>query len=61
MTKTIHRKTVLRDGKEETEVTEDTFVEQDNIAPEELQSSLQKVIDQFVEGSDDLGNLPVTQ
>lgn len=61
MTKQIHRKTVLRDGKEETEVTEDTFVEQDNIAPEELQSGLQKVIDQFVEGSDDLGKVPVSE
>ena len=30
MRKQVHKKTVIRDGKEETIVTEDTHVEQDN-------------------------------
>ena len=48
----MHKKTVIRDGKEETIVTEDTHVEQDNEGPEELQDSMQRVIDQFMEGGE---------
>ena len=50
--KQVHKKTVIRDGKEETIVTEDTHVEQDNEGPEELQESVQNIIDQFMEGQD---------
>ena len=49
MRKQVHKKTVIRDGREETIVTEDTNIEQDNEGPEELQDSMQRVIDQFME------------
>ena len=50
--KQVHKKTIIRDGKEETIVTEDTHVEQDNEGPEELQESVLNIIDQFMEGQD---------
>lgn len=50
MRKQVHKKTVIRDGREETIVTEDTNIEQDNEGPEELQDSMQRVIDQFIAG-----------
>ena len=50
MKKQIHKKTIIRDGKEETIVTEDTHIEQDNDGPPELQESMQAVMDQFMEG-----------
>jgi len=50
MRKQVHKKTIIRDGKEETIVTEDTHVEQDNEGPEELRDSMQNIIDQFLEG-----------
>jgi len=46
---------MLRDGREETVVTEDTHVEQDNEGPEELRESMQQAIDQFMEGGTQLG------
>lgn len=55
MKKQVHKKTIIRDGKEETVVTEDTHAEQDNDGPEELQDSMQQIIDQFMEGSAQLG------
>lgn len=50
MKKQVHKKTIIRDGKEETIVTEDTHIEQDNEGPEELRESIQQVLDQFMEG-----------
>ena len=50
MKKQVHKKTIIRDGKEETIVTEDTHVEQDDDGPEELRDSMQQAIDQFMEG-----------
>ena len=56
MRKQVHKKTIIRDGKEETIVTEDTHVQQDNEGPEELQGSMQEIIDQFMEGSGPVGD-----
>jgi hypothetical protein len=50
--KQVHKKTVIRDGKEETIVTEDTHVEQDNEGPDELREDMQRVVDDFMEGKD---------
>ena len=58
MKKQVHKKTIIRDGKEETIVTEDTHIVQDNEGPEELQESMQEIIDQFVEGKTELGEQP---
>lgn len=58
MRKQVHKKTVIRDGKEETIVTEDTHVEQDNEGPEELRESMQQLIDQFMEGSGEVPRDP---
>lgn len=58
MRKQVHKKTVIRDGKEETIVTEDTHVEQDNEGPEELRDNMQTLIDQFMDGS---GEIPKDQ
>jgi hypothetical protein len=58
MKKQVHKKTIIRDGKEETIVTEDTHVEQDNEGPEELQDDMQKIINQFMEGGKPLGDDP---
>jgi hypothetical protein len=49
MKKKIHKKTVVRDGKEETFVTTDTEVEHDETGPEELQAAMKEIIDNFVE------------
>jgi len=64
MRKQVHKKTVIRDGREETIVTEDTNIEQDNEGPEELQDSMQRVIDQFMEQEADQTtqqNAPMTE
>ena len=45
---------MIRDGREETVVTEDTHVEQDNDGPEELRDTMQEIIDQFIDGKVDL-------
>jgi len=50
LSKKIYRKTVIRDGQEETIVTEDTLVEGDFDGPEELRESVQGVIQKFIEG-----------
>ena len=49
MRKQIHKKTIIKDGQEETIVTEDTHVEQDTETPEDIQQSVQGIIDEFVE------------
>ena len=54
--KQIHKKTIIRDGQEETLVTEDTHIEQDSEAPEELRESVQEVIDRFMEVDKDNGS-----
>ena len=54
MRKQIHKKTIVRDGKEETIVTEDTHIEQDNEGPPELRDSMQTVVDQFMEGQGEI-------
>jgi len=54
--KQVHKKTVIRDGQEETLVTEDTHIEQDNDGPEELRESVREVIDKFMEVSGDNGS-----
>ena len=48
MKKEIHTKTVLKDGQEETIVQEDSHVEEDPNAPEELRDSMQQIIDEFM-------------
>ncbi|XP_052265579.1 ankyrin-2-like isoform X3 [Dreissena polymorpha] len=48
MKKEIHTKTVLRDGQEQTFVSEDSQVETDPNAPEELRESMQQIIDEFM-------------
>lgn len=53
MKKRIHKKVIIRDGKEETIVNEESHVEQPDDAPQELRNSMQQVIDQFMEGSGD--------
>ena len=58
MRKQVHKKTVIRDGKEETIVTEDTHVEQDNEGPEELRDNMQTLIDQFMDGSGEIPKDP---
>lgn len=50
--KQVHKKTVIRDGQEETLVTENTRIEQDSDGPEELRETVQEVIDRFMEASD---------
>ncbi len=62
MKKQVHKKTIVRDGQEETIITEDTHVEQDNEPPEELRDSVQGIIDQFMEtgGAPPSGNLPLS-
>jgi len=55
--KQVHKKTVIRDGQEETLVTEDTRIEQDNDGPEELRESVRDVIDKFMEVAGDSGNV----
>ena len=46
--KEIRKQRVLRNGKEETIITEDVRVVQDEEAPPELDSAVQNVIGQFV-------------
>ena len=48
MTKQIHTKTVLKDGKEHTTVHEETNVQEDD-APDELRESMQDIINQFMD------------
>lgn len=54
--KQVHKKTVIRDGQEETLVTEDTHIEQDSDGPDELRESVQQVIDRFMDVDADNGN-----
>ena len=59
MKKQIHKKTVIKDGQEETIVTEDTHVEQDDETPEDIKESVQGIIDEFMEsGGAPRGALP---
>jgi len=46
--KEIRRQRVLRDGKEETVITEDVHVIQDDETTPELDAAMQNVVDQFV-------------
>ena len=48
MKKRVHKKTIIRDGKEETIVTEDAHITQDDEGPEELRDSMQHIIEQFL-------------
>lgn len=52
----MHKKTVIRDGQEETLVTEDTHIEQDSDGPEELRESVREVVDKFMEVVGDNGS-----
>ena len=61
MKKQVHKKTIIRDGKEEVLVTEDTHIEQDNEGPEELRDSMQQVIDQFMVGSGEVSTVDQAQ
>ncbi|OWF56525.1 Ankyrin-2 [Mizuhopecten yessoensis] len=49
MKKEIHTKTVLKEGQEQTFVTEESRIQQDNEPPEELRDSMRQIIDQFME------------
>lgn len=53
LSKRVHRKTVIREGQEETIVTEDTRIEHDFDGPEELRESVNEVIQKFIEGDND--------
>ena len=53
LSKKVHRKTIIRDGQEETIVTEDTRIVGDFDGPEELRESVQEVIQKFIEGNQD--------
>lgn len=55
MKKQIHKKTIIRDGKEETIVTEDTQIEQDDEGPDELKESMQTIVDQFITNTQQMG------
>lgn len=51
--KQIHKKTIIRGNKEETVVTEHTQIEKDFDGPEELRQSVQEVLQQFMDGSEE--------
>merc|ERR1711872_446333 len=51
MKKKVHKKTTVKDGKEETIVTTDMHVEHDDKGPEDLQAAMKEIIDNFVEGT----------
>ena len=55
MKKQIHKRTIIRDGKEETVVTEDTQIDQDNEGPEELKDSMNEIIEQFMTNTENMG------
>ena len=59
MKKRVHKKTILRDGKEETIVTEDAHITQDDEGPEELRDSMQNIIEEFL-SPDNQGNPALT-
>lgn len=54
--KQTHKKTIVQSGKEETIVTEDTRIEQDDNAPQELQESVRELIQQFLDSNGDHGS-----
>ncbi len=58
MKKQIHKKTIIKDGQEETIVTEDTHVEQDNETPEDIKESVQDIIEEFMESGGAPRSLP---
>jgi precorrin isomerase len=58
MKKKIHKKTIVRDGKEETLVTTDTHIEHDDKGPEDLQAAMKEIIDNFVEGTGEFSSEP---
>ncbi len=58
MKKQIHKKTIIKDGQEETIVTEDTHVEQDNETPDDIRESVQGIIDDFMESGGAPRSLP---
>lgn len=58
MKKKVHKKTTVRDGKEETIVTTDTHVEHDDKGPEDLQAAMKEIIDNFVEGTGEFSSEP---
>ena len=51
MKKKVHKKTTVKDGKEETIVTTDMHVEHDDKGPEDLQAAMKEIIENFVEVS----------
>lgn len=53
MKKEIHKKTYIRDGRDETFIQEESRVEQQNETPEELRESMQQIIDQFMQTPSD--------
>jgi len=58
MKKKVHKKTVVRDGKEETIVTTDTHVEHEDRGPEDIQAAMKEIIDNFVEGTGEFSSEP---
>jgi hypothetical protein len=50
--KKVRKQRVLRDGKEETIITEDIQLIQDNGEPDELNSPIQNIVNQFIRGTD---------
>lgn len=61
MKKKVHKKTTVKDGKEETIVTTDTHVEHDDKGPEDLQAAMKEIIDNFVEGTGEFSSEPQQQ
>lgn len=54
--KQIHKKTIVQGGNEETIITEDTQIQQDDNAPQELKDSVQELISQFLDSNGDKGS-----
>jgi hypothetical protein len=58
MKKKVHKKTTVKDGKEETIVTTDMHVEHDDKGPEDLQAAMKEIIENFVEGTGEFSSEP---
>jgi len=54
----VHKKTTVKDGKEETIVTTDMHVEHDDKGPEDLQAAMKEIIENFVEGTGEFSSEP---
>jgi len=58
--KKVHHKTVIKDGVEETFVTEDTHICSDNEGPEELSDDMKRLLDNFMDSQGEFHPDPVS-